>query len=55
MHQRYSLVRHAACLAFISLCFAAFPAVPTHAEPRVLAPDDYLKFADVTAPLLVFQ
>jgi dipeptidyl aminopeptidase/acylaminoacyl peptidase len=34
----------------VTLCFAVCLVGAAHAEQRVLAPDDYLKFADVTAP-----
>jgi len=43
-------VRIRASFALTSLCLAAFLSGVTHAGQRVLAPDDYLKFADVTAP-----
>jgi dipeptidyl aminopeptidase/acylaminoacyl peptidase len=39
-----------ASLAFPALCLTTFLATAAHAGQRVLAPDDYLKFADVTAP-----
>jgi dipeptidyl aminopeptidase/acylaminoacyl peptidase len=39
-----------AFLAVATLCLAPFLAAAARAEQRVLAPDDYLKFADVTAP-----
>ena len=35
---------------FVTLCFAVCLAGAAQAGQRVLAPDDYLKFADVTAP-----
>lgn len=35
---------------FVTLCFAMGLAGAAHAGQRVLVPDDYLKFADVTAP-----
>jgi dipeptidyl aminopeptidase/acylaminoacyl peptidase len=35
---------------FASLCLAAFFTVAARAEPRLLTPDDYLRFADVSEP-----
>lgn len=35
---------------FVTLCFAVGLVGAAHAGQRVLAPDDYLRFADVTAP-----
>ena len=43
-------MRVKALFAFPTLCLIAFLATTAHAGQRVLAPDDYLKFADVTAP-----
>jgi dipeptidyl aminopeptidase/acylaminoacyl peptidase len=43
-------VRIKASFSVASLCLAAFLSGVAHAGQRVLAPDDYLKFADVTAP-----
>jgi len=43
-------VRIKASLALVPLCLAACLAGAAHAGQRVLAPDDYLKFADVTTP-----
>ena len=39
-----------AFFAVAMLCLAALPPGVVRAEQRVLAPEDYLKFADVTAP-----
>jgi dipeptidyl aminopeptidase/acylaminoacyl peptidase len=39
-----------AFFAVATLCLAALPSGVVCAEQRVLAPEDYLKFADVTAP-----
>jgi dipeptidyl aminopeptidase/acylaminoacyl peptidase len=39
-----------ASFAVATLCWAALLSGVVHAEQRVLAPEDYLKFADVTAP-----
>ena len=39
-----------ALFALTTLCLATFLSSMVRAEQRVLAPDDYLKFADVTAP-----
>jgi len=39
-----------ALLVLTTLCLATFLSGLVHAEQRVLAPGDYLKFADVTAP-----
>lgn len=39
-----------AFFAVLTLCLAALPSGVVRAEQRVLAPEDYLKFADVTAP-----
>ena len=36
--------------SFVTLCFAVGLVGAAHAGQRVLAPDDYLRFADVTAP-----
>ena len=36
--------------AVATLCLATFLSGGVRAEQRVLAPEDYLKFADVTAP-----
>ena len=43
-------MRIKASFSLTSLCLAAFLSGVAHAGQRVLAPDDYLKFADVTAP-----
>lgn len=43
-------MRIKASFALMPLCVVAFLAGAAHAGQRVLAPDDYLKFADVTAP-----
>ncbi|MDB6010752.1 MAG: peptidase prolyl oligopeptidase active site domain protein [Gammaproteobacteria bacterium] len=43
-------MRIKASFAFMPLCLAAFLAGAAHAGQRGLVPDDYLKFADVTAP-----
>ena len=43
-------MRVKAPFAFPTLYLIAFLATTAHAGQRVLAPDDYLKFADVTAP-----
>ena len=44
------MVRSSILFAVGSLCWVMYPAAPVLASQRVLAPDDYLKFADVTAP-----
>ena len=44
------MVRSSAMFAALSLCCVVCWAAPARAAQRVLVPDDYLKFADVTAP-----